>query len=361
MTRSIRLLFWTTSLLALTLLLGDRAAMSAPAFQPEQLVVGLYHTPPFVIEGDEGWDGIGIHLWRDVAEELGVTYEFRAIDPTATAESLLTGEVDVVIGHVANADDERRIDFSHAYFVSSIGTAQPAQRTLREIVGAFFAPRFWQIALWLVLAFFVVGILIWLLERRSNAEQFGQGTARGIWAGFWWAGVTMSTIGYGDKVPRTVGGRLLALLWMLVAMGITAILTASLTSILTVNSGISVMQFPGDLRRMRVGVAEQSPAAAFLRDERIQFQTFAEAQAGLEALQSNEIGIFVGDVATIRFINNEALNGTLRASATGLNPQHHVFALAADSTLREPLNRIILDRTAEPAWRNLIDRYVPRD
>lgn len=322
------------------------------------VTVGLHHSPPFVIAGDEGWDGIGVHLWRDIAQELNLTYEWQVIAPDAIQSSLRDGSVDVVIGTVTNVEDERVLDFSHPYFVSSLGMAEPAERSIRQIVGAFFSPKFWQISLWLVIAFLIVGLLVWLFERHANEEQFGPGTVRGIWAGFWWAGVTMSTIGYGDKVPQTVGGRILGLLWMLVAMGITAILTASLTSILTLNSGLGATQFPGDLRRMAVGTIANSESADFLDEERIQYQPYDRPEAGLEAVRSGELAIFVDDVAMLRFTNSEALQGALRVSASGIHPQQHAFALPAESPLREPINQILLQRIEEPAWQSFVSRYV---
>ena len=43
-----------------------------------------------------------------------------------------------------------------------------------------------------------VGSLIWLAERRRNAEQFAEPLA-GIGSGMWFALVTLTTVGYGDK------------------------------------------------------------------------------------------------------------------------------------------------------------------
>jgi len=335
------------------------AAQSTVPLSSEPIVVGLFPSPPFVIAGDEGWDGIGLHLWRNAAEELAIDYDFLTIRPEETVSALRDNKVDVVIGAVANAEAEESIDFTHAYFVSSLGTAEPAARTIWEIAGAFFSPRFWYVALWLVVAFLIVGMLAWLFERQANEEQFGQGTLRGIWSGFWWAGVTMSTIGYGDKVPRTVGGRVVALLWMIVAMGVTAILTATLTSILTLNTNISGTQFPGSLRQMTVGATSSTQSAAFLEEERIQFQPYDTPQAGMDAVYRGEVEIYVDDVAVLRFVNNEMFKGALRVNGTQINPQRHVFAVTSDSSLREPLNRYILAHTQEPAWRSLVERYIP--
>jgi len=49
------------------------------------------------------------------------------------------------------------------------------------------------------------GSLAYLLERHAQPENFGS-----IPAALWWAIVTLTTTGYGDAVPQTVAGRMLA-------------------------------------------------------------------------------------------------------------------------------------------------------
>jgi voltage-gated potassium channel len=51
----------------------------------------------------------------------------------------------------------------------------------------------------------VAGSLAYLLERHAQPEYFGS-----IPASLWWAIVTLTTTGYGDAVPHTVAGRMLA-------------------------------------------------------------------------------------------------------------------------------------------------------
>ena len=51
-----------------------------------------------------------------------------------------------------------------------------------------------------------------------------------FWTGIWWAVVTVTTVGYGDIAPATLGGRLLAVLLMLCGLGLLATLAASISS-----------------------------------------------------------------------------------------------------------------------------------
>lgn len=46
----------------------------------------------------------------------------------------------------------------------------------------------------------------------------------------WWALVTVTTVGYGDKFPVTSGGRGVAVVLMLLGIGLIGILTASVAS-----------------------------------------------------------------------------------------------------------------------------------
>lgn len=47
------------------------------------------------------------------------------------------------------------------------------------------------------------------------------------WQGIWWAFQTITTVGYGDVLPHSVGGRIFAMLFMLLGVGLMATLSAS--------------------------------------------------------------------------------------------------------------------------------------
>ena len=51
-----------------------------------------------------------------------------------------------------------------------------------------------------------------------------------IWVGMWWALQTVTTVGYGDVVPKSVGGRIVGAVAMLQGIALLTILTAGITS-----------------------------------------------------------------------------------------------------------------------------------
>ena len=67
----------------------------------------------------------------------------------------------------------------------------------------------------------VAGVLIHFTDPK-NFPNVGEG--------LWWAIQTVTTVGYGDLVPTSAGGRLVATLVMLVGIGFLTVITAVITS-----------------------------------------------------------------------------------------------------------------------------------
>jgi len=67
----------------------------------------------------------------------------------------------------------------------------------------------------------VGGLVVWIFDARDFPDLGGA---------LWYTLQTVTTVGYGDKVPTTVVGRLVGALVMVVAVALIAILTAAITS-----------------------------------------------------------------------------------------------------------------------------------
>jgi len=102
------------------------------------------------------------------------------------------------------------------------------------------------LALLLFGVMFVGGMAVGFIEHTKGArDQFGS-----LWDAVWWALVTMTTVGYGDKVPSTGWGRVLTGALIFVGMACVSILTATIASVLTARRikegrGLEQIKFKG--------------------------------------------------------------------------------------------------------------------
>lgn len=67
----------------------------------------------------------------------------------------------------------------------------------------------------------VFGVLMTTVDHK-NFTTVGEG--------LWWAVQTVTTVGYGDRVPTTTAGQLLATAVMLLGLAFLAVITAAITS-----------------------------------------------------------------------------------------------------------------------------------
>lgn len=79
----------------------------------------------------------------------------------------------------------------------------------------------------------------------------------------------MTTVGYGDKAPRTVGGRAVGFIWMFTAIIVISFFTATIASSLTLTRLHSRVGGPQDLPHVRVGGLEGSAAVEYLEEQGI--------------------------------------------------------------------------------------------
>ena len=324
----------------------------------ERLVAAVSHAPPFAIKNDDGtWDGAAVELWRDLGRAEGFEAALVEVPADELIGAVASGRADLALTTAASAENERLVDFATPYYTATLGVAEPRGSSMTQVLTRLLSPTFFKIALGIALLLLVVGVIAWLVERSSNEEDFRQGF-NGVWDGFYWAGVTMSTIGYGDKAPRTLGGQSLALVWMLVSMAVTAALTAALVSALGLRDG-GRASLPGDVRGQTVGVVEGSAAADYLDAERVRTLPFPTEQAAFEALERDSVEVLVGSTPVLEHALSAGGFSRFVVEATKAEPQPWAFAVPTGSPLRERLSRAVLAHTTTPAWQATLDRYMP--
>ncbi|RMX46246.1 hypothetical protein pdam_00000632 [Pocillopora damicornis] len=91
----------------------------------------------------------------------------------------------------------------------------------------------WPVLLLTLIMAALSGIVVWALDTYWNPEEFPRSFFKGTWEGFWWAFVSMTTVGYGDRAPRSVLARTFAFIWVLIGLVIISIFTATVTTSLT--------------------------------------------------------------------------------------------------------------------------------
>jgi voltage-gated potassium channel len=97
------------------------------------------------------------------------------------------------------------------------------ERQLDRAVARATTPR--GAAIVIATASTVMTVAAGLLMTVLDSETFPS-----IGSGLWWAVQTVTTVGYGDVIPVSLAGRLVAALVMLLGIGFLTVITASITS-----------------------------------------------------------------------------------------------------------------------------------
>ena len=336
------------SAVAVGLLLGLQFLL--PPLMARTLKVGVSGSAPFVIQEEGGSSGISLQVWRRIAEDNNLSYRLiQQATPQKGILALNNGEIDLLVGPISVTPDRLNlpgVDFTQPYFIGKEGILLPLKpSTLLNRLQVFLGWAVLSSVLVLITVLLVVGSLIWLAERRSNSEQFPAQPLPGIASGMWFALVTLTTVGYGDKAPITRIGRGLTAIWMVTSLIAVSSLTASLASAFTLflsgDTNNSITD-PAQLSGQRAAVLEGTSGAELARQRNMRIVPAKTLTAAIDHVLMNRAEAVIFDRPAIRFHlkNNPEL--AVQLAPFTLAEQTYGFAFRTGDPLRTPLNISIL-------------------
>jgi ABC-type amino acid transport substrate-binding protein len=307
--------------------------------------------PPFVIRQHDGaLQGFSIDIWQAIGQRLGRSSEIVLLPSLRVMlEDIRRGAGDAAIAAITiTAAREREMDFSFPYFRSGLQIMVRADegnvlaQALSVLKGMMASRSFQMALLGLGLLVLITAHVIWLVERRRNPD-FCRHYPLGLWDAVYWTLVTISTVGYGDKTPKTHAGRAIAMVLIVFGYIAFAWFTATITSAITVSELEGAINGPQDLPGKRVATVRQSTSEAYLRRiPGVRLRLFDRIEDAYAMLEAGRVDAVVYDFPVL---SHYAVNdGKEKVRLVGPVFQHEPYgiALPEGSPLRERINQALL-------------------
>ena len=333
----------------------------------DSLIVGYSPAAPFVYEVNGDKEGPLVWLWEEIARENGFTYEMKKLKSEELLDKLENNSVDLVIYPLSiTSERSQKMNFSAPFYLAHSGIMTKNISSFESAIlflKTFFSLNFFRALGTLALVILIFGFLEWRFERKINHEEFGGGI-KGLWSGFWWSAVTMTTVGYGDKSPKTTGGRIVALIWMFTAIMIISGFTASITSSLTVTTLGSNSNSIEDFKDQKLGTVEHSETHSWLKDNFFKNKKLYKNKEDLiEGLKNDEIEAAAYDLPLLKEMNKRKDLNEFNVLDIKFNPQYYAIAMNRNVSdpLRKKINTALLSATESFEWDVILAEYGLKD
>lgn len=335
-------------------------AVAPDAPSPRELEVGLYLSPPFVMEEGGEYRGMAIDLWREIAATENLQSRYRVFDNLRElVDATASGDIDVAVTNLTITERRvERIDFTHPWFDAG----------LRIMVDKSQGGGFWAVFrglrdsghlkgyLWLISIILLATLLFTLFDRRFDRD-FPSRWRDGLSESFY----TVMSIATSGRMSRKnlFGwlGRIGQALWLACGVAVVSYITASVTSVMTALSLTSQINGLRDLPGKTVGVFTGSVAEEFVRGEGIAARDFKDIDEAVKALSAGHIQAIVGDAPVLAYYVHTHADLPLLLVGKIFEPDKYGFGLPRHSDLTRPLSVEIIGAYESGRIAQLREKY----
>ncbi len=307
--------------------------------------------------------GFGIDVLHSVFEQMRIEQKnvqlVKADSFSEAYKLVLDGQADVGgIPILQRANREREIDFSFSALNTGyrviLRTGTKRKTSVLEILTGFELLRTLLISIVIV---FTMANLIWLAERNREGSDFDSTYLKGVYEAFWWATVTVTTVGYGDRTPHRPIGRLLAIVWMVLGLFLVSFFIASITSAMTVNAIESNITSINDLKQLKIATLTNSAFSAYLDDRAVAYKGFAVNTEMYAALEDGTVDAVFYDANSVDYYSKWEAQGKSYVVGPIIQPTEQSFFFTDGHPLLDEFNLALLQIREDGRWQAIHDRY----
>jgi polar amino acid transport system substrate-binding protein len=305
-----------------------------------------------------------MELWDELARATGIDYEIQVVGTAQEIiEAIQNQKRMSAWERSASRRNARRSSISRKPFYESglqILVAGGSESYANQIFGLMknlFNLKLIGAFLLLLVTILIISYLVWRCEHKVNTDQWPEDYKAGLWESFWWTISTLLVGGADNKGPVGVGGRIIAIVWMLLSIVLVSLLTASFTTTLTVNSLKGEINGPGDLPGRAVATVKGSTTETWLTGKGAKVAPFTTVAECIAALKSGEVKAVVYDAPILQYETTKTNDATLQMVGPVFEKQNYAFALQQNTTLRERLNQALLLLNEEGVGSTLREKY----
>lgn len=358
-----------------SLSLSSAVGQNKPGQQNEhrKLIVGVMSAPPYSIKDEDGtWTGITIDLWKEIALDINVDYEFKELSMSGVLSGLADGSLDLAAtGLSITAEREEKFDFSDPYLAAIEAVAvnadqQPAPlRLLRNVILNWTVLGF--ILFVLALTTFGASVL-WLLEHKGESDHYAGKTKQAFGKSMFWSTMVLcgrefpKAIGWSTVSPSTTPGKFFGIFWMTVGIMLISLFTATMASVLTSKELQGLIRDANDLHHVNVGTIKSSVAEDLLRTRHIRCNhLYNSPQEMMDALAQHKVDAVVYNRHIMIYYARTMYPNKIEVLRFPLRQDFLGIPMRTASPLKEKINSCMMQILENKTWNKIVSNYLGND
>ncbi|GAA0549598.1 transporter substrate-binding domain-containing protein [Chitinophaga japonensis] len=300
------------------------------------LKVGVYVSPPFVMEEAAGLSGMSMELWDTIAARLQLPCRYEIVPTLRELVSRTsTGNFDVAVTNLTITQNRAlRIDFTQPWYDAGLRIMIDKDRGagLYDVISGLYDAGHLRAYAWLILVILVATLLLTLFDRKFD-KDFPRRWREGLAESFYHV-MSVSTSG-GTSRKNLFGwkGRIFSALWLVCGVAVIAYVTSSITSVMTTLSLRNQVHGLADLSGKTVGVFTGSVSEEYMSASGMQTLSYNNIDEAVRALHAKEIAAIIGDAPVLEYYGHTHPEAPVAVVGRLFRPDKYGFGLPLHSPL----------------------------
>ncbi|XP_058948503.2 uncharacterized protein [Pocillopora verrucosa] len=267
------------------------------------IVVGWIHKPPYLyaVPNTTQPSGMAEEMVLRFLHSCGATFvdSHQASSEFEMINLLRKKKIDVAAPIFEPTSDRHYSEFHFIKTSDYPGTVYISIENGDVVLNAVLDA--WPLVAFNLVLAAIAGIFIWALDTYWNPEEFNRPFLKGSWDGFWWSFISMTTVGYGDKVPKSVVARIFSVIWIILGLISMSMIMAHITSTLTALS----LEQELSLKDLKIAVLDNGTEYQHALEEDAIPKVFGDIDGAIQALKAHEVDGIMLDRFTASFYQKQ--------------------------------------------------------